>query len=177
MIYIGADHRGFELKEFLKERLKIHNYDFEDIGAHQFDPNDDYPQIALKVAQKVASLQQSASIPQQSASSPREVSISPHISSPHKSAHKGILICGSGIGVCFAANKVKGIRAGLGVNPEIIKAAREDDDINVLCLPSDFIESEEAWKIVEVFLNTEFIEKEKFIRRIKEVEEFEKHSN
>lgn len=164
MIYIGADHRGFELKEFLKERLKTHNYDFEDIGAHQFDPNDDYPQIAFKVAQKVAS-------PQQSALNQCEARIQ---GCP---VHRGILICGSGIGVCFAANKVKGIRAGLGVNPEIIKAARKDDDINVLCLPSDFIESEEAWKIVEVFLNTEFIEKERFIRRIKEVEEFEKHSN
>lgn len=156
MIYLGADHRGFELKEFLKERLKAHNYDFEDVGAPQFDPTDDYPMIAFKVAKKIVAARNDAD------------KISPPGSTP-----RGILICGSGIGMCFAADKIKGIRAGLGVKPEIIKTARHDDDINVLCLPSDFIESEQAWQLVEVFLNTPFVPNERFIRRLKEVEEFE----
>lgn len=144
-IYLGTDHRGFELKEYLKEKLKENNFDFEDLGNLIYDPNDDYPDFAFKVGEKVKN---------------------------DKNA-RGILICGSGAGVCFSVNKVKGIRAGLAYNEEMTKKMKEDDDINVLCLAGDYLDKELAWKIVEVFLKTEFKNEEKYLRRIKKVEDYE----
>lgn len=144
-IYIGADHRGFELKNHLIEKLQLHNYEVIDLGAYEFNPNDDYTDIALKVALKVAKEKNS----------------------------RGILLCGSGIGVCITANKVKGIRAGCSENLEIIKKAREDDDINILCLPADFLSQEEAFALVDIFLNTEFKSEEKYLRRIKKIKKYE----
>ncbi len=145
-IFIGADHRGFELKNFLVEKLKLHNYEVVDLGAYKFDPEDDYTDIALKVAKAVSKEKNS----------------------------KGIVICGSGIGVCITANKVKGIRAGFGNDIEIVRKAREDDDINVLALPADFIPQESAWILVEIFLNTRFKGEERYLRRIKKIEKYER---
>lgn len=145
MIYIGADHRGYYLKDFLKEKFKNNNYLFEDCGNLVYNPNDDYPDFAFKVGEKVISEKGSV----------------------------GILICGSGAGVCFAVNKIKGIRAALAINKEMVKKAREDDDINVLCLASDFIDQETAWQIVEIFLKTDFKNEARYLRRIKKVEEYE----
>ncbi len=144
-IFIGADHRGFELKEFLKEKLKENNYDVEDCGNLVFDPNDDYPDFAFKVGDKVSQNLESL----------------------------GILICGSGAGVCFAVNKIKGIRASVIYEEEMAKKAREDDDLNVLCLASDFINKEKAWMIVKNFLETKFKKEEKYLRRIKKVSDYE----
>jgi len=144
-IFIGADHRGFEFKEFLKEKLKEYNYDFEDLGNLVYDPNDDYPDFAFKIGEKVRDNPESL----------------------------GILICGSGAGVCFAVNKVKGIRGSLALTPEMAKAMKEDDDINVLCLASDFTEKNLAWEIVRIFLETKFKNEEKYLRRIKKVEDYE----
>lgn len=146
IVYLGADHRGFKLKEFLKERLQVHGYQVFDEGAFEYNPDDDYPIFAFKVAEKV------------------------------RDGGQGILLCGSGVGVCIAANKVKGIRAMMSTNSEIIKMAKRDDDINILALPADFITPEEAWQIVEVFLNTEFEPSEKHLRRIKQIEDYEKSS-
>jgi ribose 5-phosphate isomerase B len=87
--------------------------------------------------------------------------------------HRGILICGSGAGVCIAANKIKGIRAALAANPKMAKAMRNDDDSNILCLASDFTAETEAIKIAEAFLNTPFGAEERYIRRIKKIEELE----
>lgn len=144
-IYISSDHRGFELKEFLKTKLKENNFEFEDLGNLVYDPLDDYPDFAFKVGEKVSKDLEA----------------------------KGIVICGSGSGVCFSVNKVKGIRASLAFNEEMVKKMREDDDINVLCLGSDFVSPELAWKIVETFLKTEFKGEEKYLRRIKKVQEYE----
>jgi ribose 5-phosphate isomerase B len=144
-IYIGADHRGFELKEFLKKKLLEENFDVEDVGNLVYDPNDDYSDFALILGEKVS----------------------------NEKGSKGILICGSGAGVCFAANKVKGIRASLAFNPEMVKMMTADDNINVLCLASDFIKQQEAWAIVKTFLETKFKNEEKYTRRIKKVEEYE----
>lgn len=148
-IYIGADHRGFELKNILKENLRLHNYEVIDLGAYEFNPDDDYVDIALKVAKEVSKNKNS----------------------------KGILLCGSGIGVCITANKVKGIRAGCSENLEIIKKAREDDDINILCLPADFLSKEEAFALVDVFLNTEFKSQEKYLRRLRKIYRYENFFN
>ena len=144
-IYLGADHRGFELKEKIKEKLKKHGYSYEDLGAYTYNPDDDYTDIAIKLGEEVSKNKQS----------------------------KGILFCGSGVGVCIAVNKVEGIRAGLGGEIEIVKKAREDDDINVLCIPADFVDEEKAFALIEVFLNTPFKNQEKYIRRIKKIEEYE----
>lgn len=145
MIYIGADHRGFELKKSLMEKLKADGRELIDCGPSALDPQDDYPLIAQAVAEKVAGDPDS----------------------------RGILICGSGEGVCIAANKVKGIRAALGLKPEIIKAARADDDINVLCLPADFEEELDIDSVLEVFLNTRFQGGERQQRRLKQISEYE----
>jgi len=144
-IFIGADHRGFELKEFIKEKLKENNYNFEDLGNFIYDPEDDYVDFAFRVGEKV-----------------RE-----------NSESLGILICGSGAGVCFAVNKLKKIRGAIALSPEMAKIIKEDDDINVLCLASDFIEKNLAWEIVKVFLMTKFKNEEKYLRRIKKVEDYE----
>ncbi len=144
-IILGADHRGFELKEKIKEKLVSHGYNFLDLGAYEYNPLDDYPDIAFKVAEETAK----------------------------NKNNRGILFCGSGIGVCIAANKVKGVRAGLGEEIEIVKKAREDDDINVLCIPADFVDENKAFALIEVFLNTPFKNQEKYIRRIQKIEEYE----
>lgn len=148
MIYIGSDHRGFELKKKIKEKLQAHNYQFEDVGANEFNPNDDYTDFAIRTAEKVAENQE----------------------------NYGVLLCGSGAGVCIASNKVKGIRAALIDNLEIVKKSREDDDINILCLPADFIDENLAWEIIEIFLNTEFIANEKHLRRIEKIKAYENNS-
>jgi ribose 5-phosphate isomerase B len=147
-IFIGADHRGFNLKEFLKERLSNESYEVIDCGNFIYDPEDDYSDFALKVGEKVK----------------------------ENFGSLGILICGSGAGVCFACNKVKGIRGSLAINPEMAKIMKEDDDINILCLASDFIEKNLAWEIIKTFLETKFKNEEKYLRRIKKVEDYEKMS-
>ena len=145
-IFIGADHRGFNLKEFLKEKLKHEGYEVIDCGNSVYDPGDDYSDFAFKVGEKVK----------------------------ENPGSLGILICGSGAGVCFAVNKIKGIRGALAMNPEMAKIIKADDDINVLCLASDFIEENLAWETVKAFLETKFKNEEKYLRRIKKVEDYEK---
>jgi len=144
-IYLGADHRGFELKERIKEKLKKHGYVYKDLGAYEYNPDDDYTDIAIKLGEAVS----------------------------NDKSSKGVLFCGSGVGVCIAANKVRGIRAALGEGIEIVKKAREDDNINVLCIPADFVDEEKAFALIEIFLNTPFKFQEKYIRRIKKIEEYE----
>ena len=145
-VFIGADHRGYNLKEFLKKKLEENDYEFEDCGNSVYDPGDDYSDFAFKVGEKVK----------------------------ENPGSLGILICGSGAGVCFAVNKIKGIRGALAMNPEMAKIIKADDDINVLCLASDFIEENLAWETVKAFLETKFKNEEKYLRRIKKVEDYEK---
>lgn len=144
-IYIGADHRGFELKNKIKDWFSESGTKIEDLGAFEYDPDDDYPVISTTVSDKVL----------------------------EESANLGILICGSGAGVDIAANKIEGIRATLGLNEEQIKAARNDDDINVLAIASDFTDFEKAKKMISVFLNTPFSEEPKKLRRLDEINNIE----
>jgi len=136
MIYLGADHRGFELKEKLKIFLDGLNYDFEDLGASIYNKEDDYPDFAKAVAEKVGG------------------------------EDKGILICGSGVGIAVAANKIKSVRAGTIMKPEQAIAAVNDEDLNVLALSADYLSEEEAKEIVKVFLETKFSEEERHKRRV-----------
>ena len=140
-IYLGADHRGFQLKEELKQFLET-NYDVEDCGAFEKIESDDYTDFAIKVAEKVSTNKDS----------------------------RGIVICGSGVGVDITANKFTNIRCGLGFDQEQIKAARQDDDINVLALASDFTLFDQAREIVEVFLGTSFEPTDNHKRRIEKID-------
>jgi ribose 5-phosphate isomerase B len=148
MIYIGADHRGFRLKEEIKKWLETEHYDFRDLGANEYDKEDDYPDISIKVAESVIT-----------------------------DNGKGIIICGSGAGASIAANKVNGIRCGLCTFEKQARAARNDDDINVLCLAADAVSVEDNIKIIAVFLGTLFSSEERHIRRINKIKEYESKIN
>ena len=152
-IFIAADHRGFELKNKLIDYLHEKNIRVEDMGNYQYDPEDDYPDFAKKVAQAV--LQNTKDF-------------------------LGIVICGSGVGVSIVANRFKGIRCALGFSYNQVKHAKENDHINVLALAADYFKDgneengnglEQAKKLVNVFINTKPIIEEKYLRRIKKIDE------
>ena len=124
---IGSDHAGFELKEHLKTLLAGKGFSVEDKGTNSTNSTD-YPDYAHQVANAV------------------EVG----------SAGLGILVCGSGNGVCITANKHRGVRAALAWTPEIAELARLHNDANVVCIPARFISEETAEAIVEIFLKTKF---------------------
>ncbi len=149
MIYIGSDHRGYNLKEYLKDYLSKSKIPFKDVGNHKFDPEDDYPDFAFEVAKAVA----------------RDLE-----------HHTGVMICGSGLGMAAAANKVKGIRAGLALNEWLAKHGRENDDLNVLSLASDQTDFSLAEKILKVWLETKFVAEEKYVRRVKKIESLEENN-
>ncbi|MEX2052672.1 MAG: RpiB/LacA/LacB family sugar-phosphate isomerase, partial [Candidatus Paceibacterota bacterium] len=88
--------------------------------------------------------------------------------------NKGFVICGSGIGIAIAANKVKGIRAGTAVDPKQAEDSVNDEDLNVLALPADFIDEKQAKDIVEAFLDTPFSGIERHVRRVNKIKELEK---
>ncbi|MCD6225936.1 RpiB/LacA/LacB family sugar-phosphate isomerase [bacterium] len=143
MIYLGADHRGFYLKEKIKTWLREWGLPFEDLGNTRWEEKDDYPDFAAAVAEKV---------------------------SQHEKEAVGIVICGSGVGVDIVANRFPLIRCGLGFSAQQIKAARRDDDINMLALPADFLSYKRAKKIVAVFLKEEFDGAPHHLRRLKKIE-------
>lgn len=143
-IAIGSDHRGFELKQLLK--------DFGYIGPHKIEWNDvgtftsertDYPVYTLKVVTLLR----------------------------HHEVDKGILLCGSGIGVAIAANRFKEIYAGVAWNPEVARSAREDDNVNILSLPADYLTIHEVPPIVEAWLSAEF-KKGRYQERLDMVDSF-----
>src|SRR3989344_1843862 len=151
MIYLGADHRGYELKEKAKQWLIELGYQFEDCGAFEYNKNDDYSDFAKAVAEKVVGVAGDAE------------------------SNRGILFCGSGIGVCIAANKIKGVRAGTAASLEQVKASVNDEDLNILCLSADYIPNAEvvAREIMKTFLETKFSEEERHVRRINKIKQLE----
>lgn len=138
-VYIASDHGGFELKNFLGDELKARGYKVEDLGPTTYNPSDDYPDYAKKVAGAVSSAQDSVT---------------------------GISICRNGVGVSVVANKFKGIRCALSWNPEHAKSARNDDNANVLALPADYISKEVALETALAFLETPFSNEERHVRRL-----------
>lgn len=145
-IYLGADHRGYKLKEELKKFLAEEGYEVEDLGAFKYDQNDDYPDFARQVAERVAS---------------------------DPEHNRGVLLCGSGAGMDIAANKVKKIRATLVYSEDSVRAARNDDDVNVISLAADVLSLEETQKIAEIFLKTPFEGAGRFKRRLQKISEIE----
>lgn len=141
-IYIGADHRGFALKEELKKYLVEQSYKIFDVGNARYDADDDYPDFAQLVAEAI-----------------------------HKDlSTRGILICGSGAGVAIVANKIKGIRAATVHDARQAIMARADEDVNILALPADFIDAARAKEIIDAFLITAFSGIERHVRRIAKIE-------
>lgn len=126
-VAIGSDHAGFEMKESLKEYVKSLGHEVEDFGAPSSDPVD-YPDIGYRVAKDVASGR----------------------------FDRGVLICGTGIGMSIVANKVPGVRAALVGDVATARLAREHNDANVLTLGARIIRLESAREIVRVFLETGF---------------------
>lgn len=126
-IAIGSDHAGFELKEKIVEYLTSNHYDFKDFGTFSTD-SCDYPKIAQAVASEVSK----------------------------KNYGRGILVCGSGIGMSIAANKYKGVLAALCFNMFTAKSSRTHNNSNVLCLGQRVTEEKLALEIVDTWLNTEF---------------------
>lgn len=145
MIYIGADHGGFQLKEQIKLWLKEDGVEVEDLGADSLDPEDDYPDFIIPVAEKVAS----------------------------DPGSLGIVIGRSGNGEAITANKVKGARAAVCLNVEMAKKAKEHNNANILSVGADYIQEEEVKNIVKTFLETPFSNEERHVRRHKKDEELE----
>jgi ribose 5-phosphate isomerase B len=142
-IFIGADHRGFELKNAIIEYLQEKNIRIEDFGPYEYDPLDDAADFSGKVAQAV-------------------------LQNPDN--HLGIVICGSGCAASMAANRLKGIRSGVAMNIDQAKHIRENDLANVLSLASDYTPLEEAQKIVDAFLAAIPRSEEKYLRRIEKLD-------
>ena len=145
MLYIAADHGGYPLKEELKRFLIEEGYEVVDLGADELDLADDYPDYALKLAEQVAQDEEAG----------------------------GILICGTGQGMCLAANKVAGIRAAMVYNDFTAKDAADHLNANVICLGGRVTDAETAKKAVKIWLETEFLEEERHTRRLRKVAEME----
>jgi len=148
-IFIGADHRGFSLKEDIKSYLLSKSDEVIDMGTHELDLNDDYPDFAYPVAQEV-------------------------MKDPANS--RGILICGSAMGMDVVANKVRGMRATVAYSKFSAQHARQNDDILVITLAADVLKEREAQDIVDAFLTTPFSGEERHIRRLQKIAEIERQN-
>lgn len=147
-IYLGADHNGFHLKEKVFAYLAKHGYEVEDVGNTELDPNDDFPEFAQMAALKVIG---------DDSKDPR-----------------AILLCGGAQGMAMAANRFRGIRASVVWDAHEAKMTRNDNDSNILCLPSRVMEEadEAVWKgIVETWLNTPFAAAARYKRRNAQIDE------
>jgi ribose 5-phosphate isomerase B len=146
-IYLGADHQGFAMKEQIFAYLAKRNYEVEDVGDKELDPEDDFPQFAQMAALKVLG---------DDSTDPR-----------------AILICGGGQGMCMAANRFRGIRASVVWDAYEAKMTRNDNDSNVLCLPARILEhDEEEWQdIIDTWLKTPFASAPRFKRRNLQIDE------
>jgi len=140
-IAIGCDHGGFPLKAPIVDLVRSLGHEVVDKGAYQNDPKDDYPDFAIAVGRSVQS---------------------------HE-AVRGIIICGSGVGACVAANKIKGVRAGLCHDTYSAAQGVEHDDVNVLCLGARIIGVALATEIVKAFVNAKFTAEDRHARRLAKV--------
>ena len=139
-IILTADHRGYRLKERLKNKIKS---DFKDLVVvdvvKERNPEDDYPLVVRKAVKKM------------------------------KYDDRGVFICGSGVGVCIAGNRFSNIRAVNAHSAKEVKKAREDDDVNVLCLSGDNLSLAKAYKIFKVFIRTNFKTLKRYQRRVNQL--------
>lgn len=139
---IAADHGGFHLKGQVVESLRVSGYEIVDFGAHQLDPEDDYPDFIIPLARAIAAGE----------------------------VERGLALCGSGVGASIAANKVSGVRAGLIHDVFSAHQGVEDDDMNVFCLGGKVIGAGLAWELVETFLGAQFSGAPRHKRRLAKVQ-------
>jgi len=147
-IAFGCDHAGIKLKKELIKYIKSLNYEYEDFGTYDED-SVDYPDFGIKIAKKVA----------------------------NGKFERGILICGTGIGMAITANKITGIRAALCCNTMMARLCREHNEANILVLGAKVVAPNIALEILKVFLETEFSNEERHIRRLNKIKELEKEQN
>ena len=145
-IAVGADHGGFPLKADIIEVLQQAGYEVVDVGAHSLDPSDDYPDFALAVGQAVQ----------------------------RGEAERGIIVCGSGVGACVAANKLHGIRAAICHDTYSAHQGVEHDNMNVLCLGARIVGTELARELVRAFVGAQFSGEERHVRRLAKVKAIER---
>mgnify|MGYP003411904603 FL=1 len=142
-IILGADHRGFNLKEKLKVLLSK-QYNVIDVGTTS-EASVDYPDIAEALAKAIQG----------------------------GAGNKGIIICGSGVGACVAANKFRGIRAGICHDAFSAHQGVEDDDMNVICLGGGIVGGSLAVEVIHTFLNAKFKPEERYVRRLEKIKKIE----
>lgn len=145
MIYLGADHGGYRLKESLKKRLTKERIRFVDCGADMLNPHDDYPAFARAVAKAVAK----------------------------SSRHRGIVLCRSGVGVDIVANKTRGVRSVVAADVWLAKRSRRDDNTNVIALPAERVTGRKAWAIVSAWLDTKYRATARDTRRLRQIASIE----
>ncbi|PIN89421.1 ribose 5-phosphate isomerase B [Candidatus Pacearchaeota archaeon CG10_big_fil_rev_8_21_14_0_10_34_76] len=145
-IYLGADHAGFDTKEKIRKFLEKREISYEDFSNINKKEEDDYPDYAFKVAEKVVK----------------------------NKGSRGILICGTGTGMVIAANKVRGVRAACAYDNYSAKMAKKDNDVNVLCLRGRKFSSSKAVRIIDLWLKEEFSGKPRHKRRIDKISKYEK---
>ena len=144
-IGLASDHGGFELKETLKKFLTEKKYEIIDYGSTVYDPKDDYPDFSEKISKAIIKSE----------------------------IERGILICGSGVGACIAANKFKGVRAAICHDTYSAHQGVEHDDMNILCLGARIVGYELAKDLVVAFLGAKFLNLERLERRLNKVIGFE----
>ena len=142
---LAADHGGFELKEQLKQELKTLGHEVVDYGAHEYAPQDDYPDLVAPLARAVA----------------------------RGEVERGVAVCGSGVGACVAVNKVPGARGALITDPYSAHQGVEDDDMNIMCLGGRVTGYALAIELIQTFLNASFTGAERFKRRLAKVKALE----
>ncbi|MDB5169631.1 MAG: rpiB [Candidatus Saccharibacteria bacterium] len=144
-IYLGADHNGFEYKQQIADFLRRSGHEIIDSGDAALEPGDDFPQFAGKVAHGILT--------------------------DNDQQARGILICGSGQGMCMAANRFKGIRASLCWNLAEAHSSRNDDNGNVLCLSAKQLDMPTTQAIITTWLETPFAAADRYVRRLKQLDE------
>jgi len=142
MIYIGADHAGYKQKEKIKKHFDKKGISYSDMGAESYDKQDDYPDYAKLVANKVAKSRDA----------------------------RGILICGGANGMAITANKVHNIRAAVAWDKNTARVSIKDDHANILCLASRDLRSRKIMKIIKIWMKTEPSKAKRHIRRVKKME-------
>ncbi len=148
IIGIASDHGGFSLKEELIQALRKETFIVTDFGNTIFDPEDDYPDFIISLAKAIA----------------------------ENRIERGIAICGSGIGASIAANKVRGVRAGLIHDPFSANQGVEDDDMNILCLGSQLTDFSSALNLINIFLTARFGNSPRHLRRLNKISTLEGYS-
>ena len=146
-VAIGADHAGFELKGEIVRWLESAGHQVKDLGAHVMDPDDDYPDSAVAVANSLRSGEM----------------------------ERGVIICGSGVGACITANKVRGIRACLCHDTYTARQGVQHDDMNVVCIGGRVIGIELTKAVLEAFLEARFIPEPRFQRRLEKLAQIEQN--